>query len=130
MLRLGLFDNFKPDYTQTILLSGHREDMELLMALLSPVLSGRQESVALHDRVLMAPNHRVKVFALRALPEKQNADEFFLLCSNELGLEIRDKIKPLMAVNTGHQYFDLTGKKGVLMISVGEYDDSWWTTHG
>jgi hypothetical protein len=130
MLRLGLFDNFKPENNRTILLSGDGRDMGTLVALLDPVLSGRQESVTLHDRISVTPNHPVKIFAVRSLPEKPTTGEFFLLCSADLSLEIRDKIEPLMNAQDGHQYFDLAHKAGTLMVSVGEYDDSWWTTHG
>ena len=84
MLRLGLFDNFKPEGTLTILLSGERRDMGCLVALRDPVPSGKQESVALHDRISVAPNRPLKVFAVRSLPGKPTTDEFFLWYSADL----------------------------------------------
>jgi hypothetical protein len=129
MLRLGLFENFKSE-EKMILCSGNSKDMEFLHELLGRVESGTQESIPLHDHASVAPNHPVKLFAVRSLPLKPTAGEFALFCSGEAGLEIRDKIKPLTKVQDGHQYFDLSQDGGTLMISVDEYDDEWWTTHG
>ena len=90
-----------------MLLSGDRRDMRCLVALRDPVLSGKQESVALHDRISVPPNRPVTVFAVRSRPGKPTTGECFWWCSADLSLEIRDTIEPRRGAQAGHQYFDL-----------------------
>jgi hypothetical protein len=129
MLHLGLFENFKSE-AQIVLCSGNSKDMEFLFLLVTSLYSGDQKLIPLHNEAFVAPNHPVKLFAARSLPKKQTAGEFVWLCSGEAGLDIPGMIKPLMAGLAGHQYFELAEGKGTLMISVNEYNDEWWASHG
>lgn len=129
MLRLGLFENFKSE-AKMVVCSGNREDMAHLLSLVTRVHSGVQDSVPLHDEVVVAPNHPTKLFLAQSLPPRQATNEFSLLFSDDVGREIHEKITSLKGVVHGHQYFELAGNKGTLMISVDEYDDEWWTNHG
>lgn len=129
MLRLGLFENFKSE-AKMVLCSGNHEDMKFLLSLVTRVHSGDQESIPLHNEAFVVPNHSVKLFAARSLPKRQAAGEFALLCSGEAGLDILGMIKSLTEGGAGHQYFDLAEGMGTLMISLNEYNDEWWASHG
>ena len=129
MLHLGLFENFKSEATMVVC-SGNNKDMELLLSLVARVHSGDQELIPLHNEAVVASHHPVKLFAAPSLPRKQAVGEFVLLCAGEAGLEIQDKIKSLTECADGHQYFELTEDKGTLMLSVNEYNDEWWASHG
>ena len=104
--------------------------MELLLSLVARVHSGDHNLISLHDEAAVALNHPVKLFAARSLPRSQAATEFILLCADDAGLEVLGKIRPLIEVRHGHQYFDLGGDTVPLMISVNEYQDEWWENHG
>ena len=129
MLHLGLFENFKSEATMVVC-SGNNKDMELLLSLVARVHSGDQELIPLHNEAVVASHRPVKLFAARSLPRKQAVGEFVLLCAGEAGLEIQDKIKSLTECADGHQYFEPTEDKGTLMLSVNEYNDEWWASHG
>ena len=128
MLRIGFFPKFNA--TDAVLISGTSEDVASLSAQLAPLLTGDQATLVIHELAEVAPNHRLKLFAVLAPPQSQEIGTFFWPCTKHNRKEIKEKLVSLATSVTGHHYFELADIPVTLIISVGEYTDDWWQNHG
>ena len=121
MLRLGFFERFKG--VDTVLLCGDRGDIAALrekIDFLSSSCAGR--SVAIHELCAVSQRSPVELFALPT-HSLGNGNSF------AYSEDVSGKLAVLEQTTSGHQYFELANQRA-LMVSVGEYDDSFWRTHG
>jgi hypothetical protein len=128
MLRLGFFPSFKG--SDTVLLSGLPEDIEQLSAQLIPVVSGVKPALALHELATVALNHPVTLVATQSSSPLRGPHVFSWVCDANSQSDIKAKLGSLAGSGKGHQYFELAGSATTLMVSVGEYSDDWWQSHG
>ena len=129
-LQLGFFEDFKSK--DSVLLVGSPSDMNILAVLLGNFTSSQETSLAIHNFASVAPNQPAQLFvqrSARGLPTGQT-QQFNWLCSADEYPTIRAKLERLAESCEGHQYFSLIGSHAQLMVSVGEYSQSWCQAHG
>ena len=124
MLHLGLFQNFMGE-TDTLLLSGEPADIVELSHSLGDFAASRSLSWRVHSHKHISAANAVELFASRVvLPDSTG---FAWLCSPKSLPSIQHKLQSLPSSGSGHQYFGLVGTSVSLVVSVGEYSDSWWS---
>lgn len=114
-MRIGFFPKFKN--SDCVLLSGTALEITNLSAQLvdSSVLK-------LHEVATVSIRHPVQLLASR---QANRAVATWVFSSADI-----EKLGALAQTGKGHQYFELTGSTATFMVSVGEYDDTWWSAHG
>jgi len=124
-MNLGYFEDFKGQ--NTVLLSGLcTEIADLKSQVRGFAQSGRNE-IAIHDFAAVSSRHPVHLI-LSKLPTSSTG--FHWVCSVVELVTVQAKLAALTRGKPGHQYFDLAQADTQLMVSVGEYDDTWWLHHG
>jgi hypothetical protein len=115
-----------------VLLSGASDDIENLSSALGKFVFSNERQFPIHDLASIAPLHRAQLFAQRAVQESHNSNptQFSWLCASSSLPVIQAKLLALVHSGNGHQYFDLDGSDTELIVSIGEYSDSWWQEHG
>jgi len=129
-LHLGFFPDFK--WADSVLLTGNAHDIESLSSALGKFVEANEHQFPIHNLASVAPRHQVQLFAQRATQEAQRSKplQFSWLCTSSSLSDIQAKLLALVHSGNGHQYFDLEGADTQLIVSVGEYNDSWWQEHG
>ncbi len=129
-LHLGFFPDFK--WSDSVLLSGTTHDIENLSLALGKFVESKEQQFPIHNLASIAPRHQALLFAQRATeePHHSNPAQFSWQCTSSSLSDIQAKLLTLVRSNNGHQYFDLEGSDTQLIVSVGEYNDSWWQEHG
>ena len=129
-LRLGFFTDFKS--SESVLLTGTSHDIESLSLVMGKFVESDEGQFPIHNLASIAPRHQAQLFAQRAAPEPQQPTpiRFSWLCTPSSLSDIQAKLLALVRSSNGHQYFDLEGSDIHLIVSVGEYSDSWWQNHG
>ena len=129
-LRIGFFTDFK--WADSVLLSGTPNDIETLSSELSKFVVSNEQQFPIHSLASISNRYPAMLFAKREAQEPQasNPMQFSWLCSSNALPDIQDKLLSLVHSSNGHQYFDLQGSDSQLIVSVGEYSDSWWQAHG
>ena len=124
-MHLGYFTDFKSE-PHLVLLSGVSAEFALLrrgLAALSP-----DDAVAVHDLKGVNSLHGTTLdirLSSRDRITRAVASSFEWELTADALEESLDKIESLSS--QGHQYFDChPSDDAVIMMSVGEYDDSWW----
>ena len=125
-LHLGLFQRFKG--TDTLLMSGTSADISDLSARIGEFAASDAAILPIHDMARVSAHNSAELFASRT-PHSQ-ATGYVWLCSPDLVPAIQGKLQALASSGPGHQYFDLLDSSVQLMVSVGEYGESWWSRHG
>ena len=124
MLHLGLFKQFKGE-ADTLLLSGEPADIADLSNRLGDFAASHSLDWSVHATARLSAHNPAELFAVgRALP---HATGFVWLCSPESVPSIQGKLQALASSSSGHQYFELLGSPVPLVVSVGEYSESWWS---
>ena len=126
MLRLGFFPNFKG--SDSVLLAADTDGVRALLDAISSAAANPGDSVPVHDIAQVSVKYPVLLYvagtskALRSAP----AHTYYLDVSGSARLNVEGLLEPLLTATSGHQYFDLMPKHVALVVSVGEYDSSWW----
>ena len=123
---LGLFRQFKG--ADTLLLSGSAADIWDLSARLGEFAASDAGDWPIHAMAHVPALHAAELFVYRAAP--RNASGFVWLCSPASTPTIQGKLQALASSGLGHHYFELLGSPVQLMVSVGEYSESWWRSDG
>jgi hypothetical protein len=120
-LALGFFDKFKGADTVLLLCShaGVAESRGLLV-------SAPRSPLAIHKDAEVAANHPVQLFAA---PAPINGAGFTWLASADRLAKIDASLNSLALEPNGHQYFELAHVEARLMVSLNEYDASWWSAN-
>ena len=121
-LQLGFFPQFKD--ADAVLLSGTASDIANLSAQLGVFVASADPSFSIHNLAQVSARNPTRLFVSR-LPQSP-ALEFLWLCPPSELDSIRGKLSALANSGSGHQYFNLAGSSTDLIVSVGEYDESWW----
>jgi hypothetical protein len=122
-LRLGLFRQFKG--ADTLLLSGAPADVADLSARLGEFAASNVLDWPVHSVAHISARNPAQLFASRF--SQSHAGGFVWLCSPESLPSVQGKLQALASSASGHQYFNLFGSYVQLVVSVGEYGESWWS---
>jgi hypothetical protein len=125
-LRLGFFREFKGG--DIVLLDGEPESFKHLSALLGEFAASTEPRLSIHSVSAVSLRHPVQLFASRTCHNV--GAQFCWLCSAAEISTVQGMLESLSGCGTGHQYFNLIGSSTQLMVSVGEYGESWWGRHG
>ena len=111
-----------------MLLEGEPEDIKYLSDYLGEFAASSEHRLSIHQLGAVSLRHPVQLFASHSA---QNAGaEFCWLCSASEISTVQGMLESLSSSRIGHQYFNLVGTPVQLLISVGEYGESWWQSHG
>ncbi len=127
-LRLGFFPQFKFVGSDAVLLDGAATEISLLAARLGEFAASSESELPIHDFAIVSLRHPVQLFASRT--GRGAGAGFRWLCSAAEIATVQEKLEALSASAGGHQYFNLMGSPAQLIVSVSEYDESWWRQHG
>jgi len=124
-MRHGYFNNFKG--ANTVLLSGLYTEIADLNAQVRTFAQSERTEIALHDFATVSSRHPAHLILSK---QPTSSAGFHWVCSIVELVTVQAKLSPLILGEPGHQYFDLVQADTQLMVSVGEYDDTWWLHHG
>lgn len=129
-LQLGFFPDFKG--ADTVLLEVSPLSIEDLANALGTLSASEDHWLSIHSLATVAPDHSVQLFAVfteptAAVPNLPGFEWKFSI--GELPA-IQAKLRELARSQSGHQYFALSNSVAQLIVSVGEYGESWWSAHG
>jgi hypothetical protein len=125
-LRIGFFSQF--NYGDIVLLVGTAEDIRNLLIQLRQFSRSSESHLPVHKLAAVSSSHPAQLFAVRSLTP--SGSDFRWLCSGIELSAIEEKLGALAALGKGHHYFHLIESEAQLLVSVGEYDASWWEQHG
>ncbi len=126
MLHLGLFKQFKGE--DTLLLSGTPGDIADLSARLEEFSASGASDLAIHSFAALSPDKPTELFACRTPQTRQPS--FVWLCVPDSLAATQSMLQAMSCSVVAHQYFDLYRSSVPLLVSVGEYSDSWWSGAG
>ncbi|MFN0315074.1 MAG: hypothetical protein ACKVQA_08555 [Burkholderiales bacterium] len=126
-LRLGFFEDFKG--ADTVLLSGSVLGIRNLVGRIRAFAASSEQELPIHEFAAVSAHQPAKLFVVRTPRTSGGAGNasFAWVCPP---LEIEDVLGMLSAIaerGLGHHYFDLLASEVQLIVSVGEYDDPWWS---
>ena len=122
-MRLGFFTQFAFG-DDCVLLCGGPEQLRALATRLSEFVVSSLEEWAVHSHALVSPRCPAHLFASRS--GFSSSTGFRWRCSPAELPSIQGMLQVLAASGSGHQYFDLAGSTAQLIVSAGEYPESWW----
>ena len=125
-LKLGFFPQFKG--TDAVLLAGDLEGITELSNALGSFAVSSQNQLPIHGFASISHTHPVELYASRS--NEPGVLGFHWLCSPEVLPSIQGKLAALTVSGKGHHYFNLVASPVQLVVSVGEYSQSWWLAHG
>jgi len=126
VLRIVFFPKFKND--NSVLLAADTEGVHVLLDAIAKAAANPGAAVPLHELARVSAKHPASLYvavnakAVCSAP----ANTYYLDVSGNARLDVVGLLKPLLESPRGHQFFDLKPKPTVLVVSVGEYDGSWW----
>jgi hypothetical protein len=120
-LALGLFPGFKGADTVLLICSG------LGVTKLRELLASPPSfPLPLHAHAEVASNHPVTLFAAANVPDHCGP----VWLADAAGLpKIHAGLDSLASARNGHEYFDLANSDAQLIVSLNEYDASWWAAN-
>ena len=129
-LRLGFFNDFK--WGNSVLLTGTPNDIENLSSELGKFVLSNEQQFPIHSLASISNRYPAMLFAQREAKNFQNSisAQFSWLCASDVLPDIQANLLSLSHSSNGHQYFELQESGNKLIVSVGEYSDSWWQAHG
>lgn len=127
---LGFFADFKG--IDAVLWAGSANDVTCLVTTIEQFAASTEEALPIHAHTVIAQNHPVLLFLCRSSPSAQNekSNQFHWPITPQNLSEITSKLAALSLSGKGHQYFVLAEHNTELIVSVGEYPDSWWDADG
>ena len=120
-LGIGFFKAFKD--RNTVLVSCTDTGLIRLRNLLSDPL---QTSIPLHQYAEIAPHYPTTLFVTL---DQTSGDGFIWTISESSRPHVLAALSTLAQSSQGHRYFDLANSGTQLMISLNEYDSSWWAVN-
>ena len=126
MLHIGFFPNFKN--ADSVLLASDAEGIQAFLDAIARATANPSEAIPLHKLARVSAKHPASLYvavnaqAVRSVP----ANTYYLDVSGNAGLNVVGLLERLTESSPGPQFFDLNPKPNVLVVSVGEYDGSWW----
>src|SRR5215475_7787067 len=124
-LHLGYFENFKD--ADTVLLSCDPLEVAPLRGVLADVMA-KGSPFAIHDLAVVPAGNPARLILCPAAAKFRRAgDEFIWRLNHVEFASVDSKLEVLEHVRAAHQYFNLEHSDVRLMISVGEYDEAWWS---
>lgn len=125
-MNVGFFPDFKGD--DAVLLDGTAEETERLANQLRQFVLSGESALPMHNFAAVSRRHPVQLYVSR---EHMKCDPaFFWKCAPDEIDTIHGKLEGLVSSAPGHQYFELANSRARLIISIGEYGNSWWQEHG
>ena len=129
-MRIGYFNYFKGE--NTVLLDCDSSEIVVLKERLKKFTSSTDQSMLVQGSRNTREKKSVELFlvasAISAKSEKGTA--FSWLCTRNEVTEIMAMLSSLIGISSGHHYIELLEPNTQLIISTGEYGDSWWGEHG
>lgn len=122
-LHLGLFQQFKG--TDTLLMSGTAADVTDLSVRLGVFVASDAAVLPVHEIARVSARNSTELFVSRT-PDYRATGHVWL-CPPDSVPVIQGKLQALASSGLGHQYFQLLDSSVQLMVSVGEYSESWWS---
>ncbi|MDR3480372.1 MAG: hypothetical protein P4L91_06615 [Burkholderiaceae bacterium] len=124
-MNLGFFPDFKG--SDSVLLSGDPAEITFLSRQLRQFVLSGDALLQVHNFVDVSPQYPAQLLASKL---GQGMDFAYIWpCSPDEFETIQPKLESLAMSSFGHQYFDLANSRARLIVSVGEYDKSWWQAH-
>jgi len=133
-VRMGYFENFKS--TNTILVSGDEEGLQRLAGVLRSLEDTNARPVELHLLSFAEVHGGIELTAYpvdREIGVRRVGSALYFRWhhSAEGWLESAEKIEAVARGSGGHCYLGATpAGDAVVMVSKGEYDESWWELSG
>jgi hypothetical protein len=121
-LRLGYFPAFKGK--ASILLHGTAEQINSLVPPLYEFLAASLEEWPVHEHALVSRRFPARLFASRS--GMSSGSGFRWRCSPAELPSIHAVLHSLAVSGSGHRYFKLAGSGARLIVSTGEYPETWW----
>jgi hypothetical protein len=123
-LHLGYFEDFKG--ADTVLLSCDPVEVLPLRGVLADVMA-KGVPFAIHDLAIVSVRHPARLVLCPAAAPSRGVGAGFIWRLNHVEFATTDsRLEVLEQGRAAHVYFDLDGSDVQLMISVSEYDESWW----
>lgn len=124
-MRLGYFREFK--HGDIVLLSCDPKGVAALRTNLAAAMA-KMLPFAIHELATVSERQPARLFVWPVrLAVRRRGDDFIWKISDRELEDVDAKLQPLLSGRAGHQYFDLDRPGTQLMVSVGEYDEDWWT---
>ena len=126
MLRLGFFPNFKG--SDSVLLTADADGVRAVVDAISRAVASPGDWVPVHHIAQVSVKYPAMLYvsgtskAVRSVP----MHTYYLDVSGSARLNVEGLLEPLLTATSGHQYFELVPNHATLVVSVGEYDSSWW----
>jgi hypothetical protein len=126
LLHLGLFPGFRD--LNAVLLAADSEGITTLFEALTRTMANATKPVAIHEIASVAHKYPVRLFLTgdRAIPSVVPPNTYHWVVTEESTRTVMGLLEVFRGTTAGHQYFDLVPSAASLIVSVGEYDDSWW----
>jgi hypothetical protein len=127
---LGFFADFKG--ADVVLWAGSANDVARLMASIEQFASSTEDALAIHTHTVIAQERPTQLFLCRPSWSANNKtpNQFRWRITPRNLSEITSKLAALASSEAGQQHFVLAESNTELIVSVGEYPDSWWDTNG
>jgi hypothetical protein len=124
-MHLGFFKDF--GWADSVFLTGSPSEIASLAERLGTFAFSGEDSMPIHNIAIVASKYPAQLYALSKTPPlPTDTSHFHWLCSPKEIESVQGKLQRLAESGSGHQYFDLLGSSAQLVVSVGEYSDSWW----
>ena len=118
---IGFFEGFKGG--DTVLVACSDDGLRRLRDLLASSPGGL---LPLHQFGEVAPNHPAQLFVA---PAQVHEDGFVWSVSLNDAVRVHDALSSLAQSGHGHRYFELANSDAQLVVSLNEYDASWWLSN-
>jgi hypothetical protein len=125
LLRIGFFPNFKN--ADSVLLAADAEGVRVILDTIAKVSATPGDAVPIHELAHISVKHPAFLYAVNAKAVRSiPPNTYYLDVSGGARLNVVGLLEPLIKSSAGHQFFDLVPRPIALVVSVGEYDSSWW----
>jgi len=125
-VRLGFFPAFKG--RDSVLLHGTAHQIYSFVPRLYEFLASSLDEWPVHEQALVSRRRPVRLFASRLRMSDDTG--FRWRCSPAELPAIQARFVALAMSGSGHRYFPLAASRARLIVSVGEYPETWWHKHG
>lgn len=112
----------------TILVSGSSTNIRDLSERIQEFVESPDRKLNVNTLAHVSSLHPVTLWLAKSAGDAKGLDGFVWVCGKDQIEVIREKLQPLIDSTSGHQYFDDFGDEVQLLVSVGEYDERWWTS--
>jgi hypothetical protein len=121
-VRLGFFPGFEG--ADSVLVHGTSAQIYTLIPRLYEFLASNLTEWPIHEHAVVSRRHPARLFASRW--GMSDSTGFRWRCSPAELPVIQAVLQTLAAKGFGHHFFELPGSTARLVVSVGEYPETWW----